>query len=107
MIAPSITGTTLQGPGTRSAVVGPDGSSIVADAPGGVVSTSVDIGYAAHAAPIVAYAAPAAISAYSAPIVASHAPAVVSAYSAPLVAGHGVYGHGLGLIGARYGSVIV
>lgn len=108
VVAPVGSGTTLQGPSTRTTVVGPDGSAIVGSAPGGAISTSVDVGYAAHsAAPAVVAAAPAVVAAryatptvvaarYAAPAVVSAryaAPGVVSApaavaYSAPVVANH-------------------
>ncbi|KAJ8963223.1 hypothetical protein NQ318_018689 [Aromia moschata] len=73
----------LQGPSSRTTLVGPEGSVISSVAPGGQVITDSAPGVVAYSAPAIA-AAP-LVSAYSAP--------VVSSYAAPLVTG--------GVIGAR------
>lgn len=113
-------GAILQGPSTKTTLVGPDGSHISGHAPGGVVAHSVDVGYAAHTghvahvahvapvvahvapvvhhvAPVVHHVAPVAHSSVvrvdhvqSHPVVAHH----VAHVAAPLIAvGHGHLGH--------------
>ncbi|XP_066254530.1 cuticle protein 16.5-like [Euwallacea similis] len=77
----------IQGPSSRSTVVGPDGSAISSIAPGGQIISEESVGVVAETAPVVA-AAPAL--AYSAPLVAAHAAPAV-AYSAPVVAAHTAY----------------
>lgn len=93
----------LQGPSTKTTLVGPDGTHISAHAPGGQVVHNVDVGFAAHsghvhAAPIVApvvHSVPVAsvlshvshvapIVAHAAPIVAHASPVV--AHAVPVVA---------------------
>ncbi|KAK4886638.1 hypothetical protein RN001_002909 [Aquatica leii] len=72
----------IQGPSSRSAVHGPDGSVIAADAPGGTVVAAKSSGLVAHtgfvaAAPVVAHAAPfisAPVVRHS--VVAHHAPLI-------------------------------
>lgn len=63
VLAPVVTGAALQGPSTRTTLVGPDGSHIVAAAPGGRIDTAVDAGIAvvSHSGPVVA--APAVLAA--------------------------------------------
>ncbi|XP_023309968.1 cuticle protein 16.5-like [Anoplophora glabripennis] len=73
----------LQGPSSRTTLVGPEGSVISSVAPGGQVITGSLPGAVAYSAPVVA-AAP-VVSTYAAPAVV--ASPVVSAYSAPVVAG--------------------
>ncbi|XP_019764617.2 cuticle protein 16.5 [Dendroctonus ponderosae] len=68
----------IQGPSTRTTVVGPDGSSISSSSPGGSIIQEDIPGVVAETAPVIA-AAPAV--AYSAPIAYS-APATQIAYSA-------------------------
>ncbi|CAH0552033.1 unnamed protein product [Brassicogethes aeneus] len=101
----------LQGPSSRSTIVGPDGSSISSVAPGGQIITEEHAGVVAHSAPVLAHSAVVAHSApvvahsaqfvaHSAPIVAHSAPvwahsAQVLAHSAPVVAAHhGLVAHG-------------
>ncbi|XP_050294698.1 cuticle protein 16.5-like isoform X3 [Anthonomus grandis grandis] len=108
LVAPSAK--IIQGPSTRTTVVGPDGSAISSVAPAGQIVQEESVGVVAQTAPVVAASAPAL--AYSAPLVAHSAPALaysaplayaapahvaysaplVSAYSAPVVAS-GVVGH--------------
>ncbi|RZC42542.1 hypothetical protein BDFB_010601 [Asbolus verrucosus] len=78
----------LQGPSSRTTVVGPDGSAISSVSPGGSIVTEQHSGVVAHAAPVVA-AAPVVHAAYAAPaVVARHA------YVAPVAyAHHGVIAH--------------
>ncbi|XP_060524911.1 cuticle protein LPCP-23-like [Cylas formicarius] len=72
----------LQGPSSKTTVVGPDGSAISAVAPGGQIVHEEHPG-------VVAYAAPAAHLSYAAPaVVAHHAPVAHLAYSAPAVVAH-------------------
>nr|CAH7741851.1 unnamed protein product [Callosobruchus chinensis] len=74
----------IQGPSSRSTVIGPDGSSITSFAPGGQVVT--DHGPAALLAAPLTYAAPLAYThhlAYSAPLAYAAAPLAYAA--APLV----------------------
>lgn len=69
--------TVLQGPSSKTTLVGPDGSHISAHAPGGQVATTVDVGYAAHSghiAPIVDHVAP--IVAHVDPYITHAAPGV-------------------------------
>lgn len=76
----------IQGPSTRTTVVGPDGSAISSVAPGGQIVQEESVGVVAETAPVVA--APAV--AYSAPLVSAYAAPVVAAplaYSAPILAG--------------------
>ncbi|ENN74578.1 hypothetical protein YQE_08900, partial [Dendroctonus ponderosae] len=95
----------IQGPSSRTTVVGPDGSAISSVAPAGQIIQEESVGVVAQTAPVVAapavaYSAPAAVayslpavasapvlSAYSAPIVSAYSAPVVSAYAAPLVSG--------------------
>lgn len=95
VVEPIVKAAALQGPSSRSTVVGPDGSVIEAVAPGGRVETAIDAGVAAYSAPIVTHAVPAAAGA----IVAHHAPTVVSARLAtvPTVAAVN------GLVSSAYG----
>ncbi|KAJ8943405.1 hypothetical protein NQ314_009774 [Rhamnusium bicolor] len=69
----------LQGPSSKTTLVGPEGSVISSVAPGGQVITEELPGVVAHAAPVVA----------AAPLVAA-APAVVaySTYTAPVPVAH-------------------
>ncbi|XP_050294696.1 cuticle protein 16.5-like isoform X2 [Anthonomus grandis grandis] len=80
LVAPSAK--IIQGPSTRTTVVGPDGSAISSVAPAGQIVQEESVGVVAQTAPVVAASAPAL--AYSAPLVAHSAPAV--AYSAPALA---------------------
>ncbi|XP_049817491.1 cuticle protein 16.5-like isoform X1 [Aethina tumida] len=72
----------LQGPSTKTTVVGPDGSAISSVAPGGQIITEEHPGVVAQTAPVVA----APVLAHSAHLVAHSAP--VLAHSAPVVAAH-------------------
>nr|CAH7741852.1 unnamed protein product [Callosobruchus chinensis] len=108
-------GHVLQGPSSKTTLVGPEGSVISAHQPGGTVVHDEHPGYAAHghdhAAP-VAYAAPVAHYAHHVPIVAvphhayaaphhaayvaphhGHAATVVSGPSGHIVAGHAAHGY--------------
>lgn len=109
IIAPLSDGTVLQGPSTKTHVVGPDGSQIIAEAPGGRVDVGsiVEKVVAIEAVPeVVAVeeirAAPALIEAHVAPAVEAHLaqtktsivstsidqvhPSPAVAYTAPVVA---------------------
>ncbi|XP_019880510.1 uncharacterized protein LOC109608513 [Aethina tumida] len=104
----------LQGPSSRSTIVGPDGSAISSVAPGGQIVTEEHPGVVAHTAPVVAapvlahsaqlVAHSAPVLAHSAPVVAAHAAPVLAhsaqvvAHSAPVVAAH----HGLVAHGAEH-----
>lgn len=101
MVGPSKPGVVLEGPSTKAALIGPDGSHISAGFKGGVVvappqhtgaiSASVAPGYVAHgyahAAPAV-YSAPAA---YSIPVAVPVAHAGYKGYH-PLAPGSGLEG---------------
>lgn len=84
----------IEGPSSRTTLVGPDGSVIDSVSPGGrVIADSPAI--VAEAAPVVAaaYSAPLIksapiVSAYSTPIVSSYSAPLVSAYSAPVVSAY-------------------
>ncbi|RZB41024.1 hypothetical protein BDFB_010218 [Asbolus verrucosus] len=76
----------VQGPSTRTTVVGPDGSAISSVAPGGTIIQEEHPGVVAHTAPVVAAPVVAAHTAYAAPVVAAH-----TAYAAPVVAAHTAY----------------
>ncbi|XP_045473959.1 pupal cuticle protein G1A-like [Harmonia axyridis] len=65
------TGHIVQGPSSRTTVVGPDGSAISSVAPGGTIITD-------HDATIVAQAAPAAVIAPAARLAVAHAPLVAA-----------------------------
>lgn len=82
IIEPIAHGAVLQGPGTKSTVVGPDGSVIDAIAPGGRVETGITSGIAAYTAPALTYAEPA--------VGPHHGPAVVAARYASIPAVHGL-----------------
>lgn len=102
IIEPLVQGTALQGPSTRTTVVGPDGSHIEAVAPGGRVETAVDVGLAAHTAPAayVAHAAPAVVAArYASPYLAAPYAAV------PTV--HGVVSSAYGLAPSVYSHNLI
>ncbi|XP_049817498.1 uncharacterized protein LOC126264291 [Aethina tumida] len=73
LVAP--TGNVLQGPSSRTTVVGPDGSAISAVAPGGQIVTDESVGVVARTAPVVA----SPVLAHSAPILAQSAPLVAAA----------------------------
>ncbi|KAJ8943394.1 hypothetical protein NQ314_009763, partial [Rhamnusium bicolor] len=77
----------LQGPSSRTTLVGPEGSVISSVSPGGQVITEEHPGVVAHAAPVAyaSYAAP-AVSAYAAPLRVAH-----SAYAAPSLVAHSAY----------------
>ncbi|XP_030766348.1 cuticle protein LPCP-23-like [Sitophilus oryzae] len=88
----------LQGPSSKTTIVGPDGSAISAVAPGGSIIHEEHPGYIAHSAPL-AHHAPLAYAAHApvvaplayvahAPVVAQHAPVVAQAYAAPIALGH-------------------
>ncbi|KAF7267676.1 hypothetical protein GWI33_019164 [Rhynchophorus ferrugineus] len=68
----------LQGPSSKTTLVGPEGSVIAAHAPGGQIIHEEQPGFVAHAAPIVA---PAPVVSYAAPAVAAAAPSTVVAHS--------------------------
>ncbi|KAH1007485.1 hypothetical protein HUJ04_004710 [Dendroctonus ponderosae] len=75
----------IQGPSSRTTVVGPDGSAISSVAPGGQIIQEESAGVVAHSAPVVA--AP-ALAYSSLPLAyAAHSSPIVSAYSSPLVSG--------------------
>ncbi|XP_030766352.1 larval cuticle protein F1-like [Sitophilus oryzae] len=74
----------IQGPSSRTTVVGPDGSSISSISPAGQIVQQETLGVVARSAPIVA--APAVV-AHTAPIVSAYSAPLLSAYSAPLVSG--------------------
>ncbi|KAF7267668.1 hypothetical protein GWI33_019156 [Rhynchophorus ferrugineus] len=83
----------IQGPSTKTTVVGPDGSAISSVAPGGQIVQEESVGVVAETAPVVAapavaYSAPAVVSApalsYAAKTVVAPSASVVSAYSAPV-----------------------
>lgn len=74
------TGAIIQGPSSRSTIVGPDGSAISSFAPGGQIATEAHTGFVGRTIAPIAPIAPIA-----APALYSHA-----AYAAP-----GLYGHGL------------
>lgn len=110
----------VQGPSTRTTVVGPDGSAISSVAPGGSIVTEDHAGLVAHTAPVVAahtaYAAPVlAHSAYAAPVVshsayaygapvaAAYAAPVAASYAAPVVAARATYA--APALGYAYGGV--
>ncbi|KAJ8943410.1 hypothetical protein NQ314_009779 [Rhamnusium bicolor] len=84
----------IQGPSSRSTIVGPDGSVVSSVSPGGQIITEEHPGLTAYTAPVVAtapvvtsYAAP-AIVAHSAPVVSAYATPVVSTYSAPVLSAY-------------------
>lgn len=95
----------LQGPGSRTTLVGPEGNIISSAAPGGAVVTASGTGVVAHYAPLayssysepVAYSAPYGFAApigYSAPVSYSatygySAPIAYSVPVAPVVGAHG------------------
>ncbi|XP_076267052.1 uncharacterized protein LOC143200499 [Rhynchophorus ferrugineus] len=97
LVAPSAK--IIQGPSTRTTVVGPDGSAISSVAPGGQIVQEEIVGVVAQTAPVVAaapavtsyVAAPSVLAAHSAPVVAYSSPIIsaplVSAYSAPVLSG--------------------
>ncbi|KAF7267680.1 hypothetical protein GWI33_019168 [Rhynchophorus ferrugineus] len=68
----------LQGPSSKTTLVGPEGSVISAHAPGGQIVHEEHPGFVAHAAPVVAYVAPAV--AHAAPSAHSSVVAHSSAY---------------------------
>ncbi|CAH2014748.1 unnamed protein product [Acanthoscelides obtectus] len=89
----------LQGPSSKTTLVGPEGSVISAHQPGGTVVHDEHPGYAAHghdhAAPLV-YAAPVHHAAYHVPVVGHHGPVVAHGHGATVIsgpAGHIVAGH--------------
>ncbi|XP_060536111.1 uncharacterized protein LOC132708028 [Cylas formicarius] len=92
----------VQGPSTRTTVVGPDGSSITSSSPGGQIVQEETPAVVARSAPVLAAAAPAV--AYSAPAVAYSAPAL--AYSAPVAAHSVISGYHAPLVSA-YSAPIV
>ncbi|KAF7267678.1 hypothetical protein GWI33_019166 [Rhynchophorus ferrugineus] len=77
----------LQGPSSKTTLVGPEGSVISAHAPGGQVVHEEHPGVVAHVAPVVAHAAPTV--AYAAPVIAHAAPVV--AHATPAATTHSVY----------------
>lgn len=90
IVEPLVKSAALQGPSSRSTVVGPDGSVIDSVAPGGRIETAVDAGFAAYTAPVVtaAHLAPAHVVAHTAP-----AAAVVAARSAVVATPHAFVSH--------------
>lgn len=74
----------LQGPSSKTTLVGPDGSVISAYAPGGQVVTDEHPGVVAHAAPVLA-----PVVAHAAPVVAQAAPLAYAShgYADTIVAG--------------------
>lgn len=88
----------LEGPSSRTTLVGPEGSVISSVAPGGKVITETLPGGAAYSAPslVAPVLAPGVFSAYSASVLPAHvAPLthLVSGYSAPVVPAPLVAGH--------------
>ncbi|XP_030766343.1 cuticle protein 16.5-like [Sitophilus oryzae] len=70
----------LQGPSSKTTLVGPEGSVISAHAPGGQIVHEEHPGFVAHAAPVFAHAAP--VVAHAAPVVhAAPAHSTVVAHS--------------------------
>ncbi|KAF7267679.1 hypothetical protein GWI33_019167 [Rhynchophorus ferrugineus] len=96
----------LQGPSSKTTLVGPEGSVISAHAPGGQVVYEEHPGFVAHAAPVVAHAAP--VVAHAAPVVAHAAPIV--AHAAPVahstvVAHSSAYEHEHVVVAGPSGSI--
>ncbi|XP_050294691.1 uncharacterized protein LOC126734901 [Anthonomus grandis grandis] len=108
----------IQGPSSKTTLVGPEGSVISAVAPGGQIVHEEHPGVIAHAAPvhshIVAHVAP--VFAHHAPVLAHHVPIV--AHQVPVVAHHahhvpttvvahdtGVHGHENAIISGPSGTV--
>ncbi|XP_044747254.1 cuticle protein LPCP-23-like [Coccinella septempunctata] len=80
------TGHIVQGPSSRTTVVGPDGSAISSVAPGGTIITDHDATIVAQAAPAAVIAPAARLAVAHTPLVAAHS-SLVAAHS-PLVAAH-------------------
>lgn len=110
IVEPLVKSAALQGPSSRSTIVGPDGSVIDAVAPGGRIETTVDAGLAAYTAPahLYAHAAPASfVAARSAVVATPHAVVshtVPSAYYASPSAA--IVAHGApAVVSARFATV--
>ncbi|XP_050293021.1 cuticle protein LPCP-23-like [Anthonomus grandis grandis] len=95
----------IQGPSSKTTLVGPEGSVISAVAPGGQIVHEEHPGVIAHATPVVAHHVP--VIAHDAPVVAHHVPTTVVAHdssehghenaiiagpSGTVARGHGVHG---------------
>ncbi|XP_030766342.1 cuticle protein 16.5-like [Sitophilus oryzae] len=101
----------LQGPSSKTTLVGPEGSVISAHAPGGQIVHEEHPGFVAHAAPVLAHAAPvvahAAPVVYSSPVVAHAAPVV--AHAAPahstVVAHSSAYKHDSVVVAGPSGTI--
>lgn len=87
----------IQGPSSKTTLIGPDGSIISAYAPGGQISHEEHPGYLAETAPVHSYAAHSPVVSYASHVpvatYAAHSPVVAAAplsvaYSAPLALGH-------------------
>ncbi|KAH1014960.1 larval cuticle protein F1 [Dendroctonus ponderosae] len=87
----------IQGPSSKTTLIGPEGSIISAYAPGGKILHEEHPGYVAETAPVQAYAAHSPVVSYASHVpvatYAAHSPVLASAplslaYSAPLALGH-------------------
>ncbi|XP_060532197.1 cuticle protein 16.5-like [Cylas formicarius] len=99
----------IQGPSSRTTVVGPDGSAISSVAPAGQIVHEESVGVVAETAPVVAGAP--VLSAYSAPVVSApvvsaYSAPVVSAYSAPVVSAPVVSAYSAPLVSAPAASLL-
>ncbi|KAL3287492.1 hypothetical protein HHI36_001962 [Cryptolaemus montrouzieri] len=82
------TGNIIQGPSSRSTVIGPDGSSISSVAPGGTIISENGATLVAQGAPAAVITPSARIASIAAPLVA--APHAIAYGAAPVLAPQGI-----------------